>query len=370
MKLFKIFTAVLAVSMMFSCVNDNGGKQQEGNNTIVLKVSTMFGTRANVDEVADGYETPINTGYVFFADGTDVYLAGAINSSEIISDEGQKFTVINEATDIYVFGNTPAGFDGADFEGTGKLADLLAEAFAISSQNASATGNGLGNIFMYGTAPIDFNNKVDIGTPGNPNLVIQVEIDLVPSAARIEFEGIGLKAGSVITEYTIDAIYLDYFYPQFTGAGVAAGSMLMSATAADITGRTGYDWAKDAIAEVIDTPDLGNADHTAGTDKVWAYQVAPGATPRIIIRLTDITYKPNVSDPEETLDGARFVTVSGWNDETDALIGAFVKGNVYHAANILFDFDDLTRNPNPGDIDLYVKVTSTPWVINMVTPVI
>ena len=365
MKVFKIFAAVLAATMMFSCVNDKTDKP-EGDSTIVLKVSTMFGSRAVVDEVAAGYETPINSGYVFFVSGTEVTSAGAIESAEIISDEGQKFTVDNQATNIYVFGNTPTGFNGATYVG-GTLADLLAVAFNVSTQNASTTGNGLSEVFMYGTAPIDYTNKVTVGTIVD---AIQVEIALVPSAARLEFEGIGLKAGSVITEYTIANIYLDYFYPQFTGAGTAAGTMLMSATAADITGRTGYDWAKDIIGQLVDTPDLGNADHTAGTNKVWAYQVAPGATPRIIIHLTGISYKPNVSDPEETLDGDRFVTVAGWNDDQNALITAFVKGNVYHAENILFDIDDLKRNPNPGDIDLYVKVTSTPWNINIVTPVI
>lgn len=365
MKVFKIFAAALVATMMFSCVNDKVDKP-EGDSTIVLKVSTMFGSRANVDEVAAGYETPISNGYVFFTGGTEVYLAGAINSTEIISTEGQKFAVNSEATNIYVFGNTPAGFDGADFVGAGKLTDLLAEAFAISTQNASTTGNGLSNIFMYGTSTIDYSNKVTVGTLVD---AIQVEIALTPSASRIEFEGIGLKTGSVITEYTVANVYLDYFYPQFTGAGTAAGTMLMSATASELTSRSGYDWAKDAIGSAVSSPSIGSADVTAGTDKVWAYQVAPGATPRIIIQVSGIKYQ-FPSEAEQTLDGDRFVTVSGWNDDTTTLIAAFVKGNVYHAENILFDFDDLKRNPNPGDIDLYVKVTSTPWVINLVTPVI
>lgn len=365
MKLFKIFASALAVTMIFSCVNDKVDKP-EGDSTIVLKVSTMFGSRANVDEVATGYETPINSGYVFFVSGTEVTSAGAINSSEIVSDEGQKFTIDNQATDIYVFGNTPTGFDGATYVG-GTLADLLAVAFNVSTQNASTTGNGLGEIFMYGTAPIDYSNKVTVGTIVD---AIQVEIALIPSVARLEFEGIGLKTATVITGYTIAGIYLDYFYPQFTAAGTAAGTMLMSATADDITGRTGYDWAKEMSSEVVLTPDPGNPDMIAGSGKVWAYQVAPGATPRIIIRVTDVKYKPNVSDPEETLDGDRFITVAGWNNDSGSLIGAFVKGNVYHAENILFDIDDLKRNPNPGEIDLYVKVTSTPWNINLVTPVI
>ncbi len=105
---------------------------------------------------------------------------------------------------------------------------------------------------------------------------------------------------------------------------------------------------------------------------VWAYNVAAGNTPLIIVKLNNIRWIPT-GQSETALTGDYYLTVTGYDN-----ISTFVAGQVYRVGMIntgtgdsdfLFTPDNLGTEPNEEEVELTLNVTNVGWTLNTNRPV-
>jgi hypothetical protein len=85
--------------------------------------------------------------------------------------------------------------------------------------------------------------------------------------------------------------------------------------------------------------------------------------PRFIVRLTNVVWNNNGT--QQTLDGVRYVTVTGYSGNAPA---KFERGKIYQVANIQFTEANAAMTPNPTNVTLNVKTQVVDWALTPLTP--
>jgi hypothetical protein len=186
-----------------------------------------------------------------------------------------------------------------------------------------------------------------------------VAVSIKPLISRLEL--VKIEGKSDITAFTVTGVYVDDYYPSFTLGGGYSGTKFSLGSTTAYTGDAFY--KNEGAWAAAGTPLAATPEASVGSGEVWAYNVAPGSLPRLIVRLSGVKY--DAGEGEVDLGATpHYLTMTGYDNLGSA---TFERGKIYRlSSGIEFDHDDLGLTPNPVDIDLTVTVAIDEWVV--VTP--
>lgn len=367
-KILFLAIALAAMVVVSSCSKEQTGGIEAKPARLSIKLAGVVGNGTrNIEE--PGKTAPgtiqLDNGHIFVITTTgDVYHSVPLDVAKVTGDSpvGQVLTVdVPSDAGVYIIGNIPES-NGVVSETTFNNIKI-AEA-AISTQQEDYTLIALANkdgepepIVVDPTAPLD----EDTGT-----VEATVTVVINPLISRIELAKV--TGGEKVTAFNVTGVYMDDWHPSFTFGGLFAGTMYEQHMSTDFTGNA---LKEEGSWPATGTPLAAIPENavTAGTD-VWAYNLASGGLPRLIIALDGVKYMADVDDDpltpdvEVTEDEPLYLTVTEYEG-----IDTFDRGVIYNiggltGAGITFDPDDTGFTPNPEGVTLkVVEVKVEEWVI-------
>lgn len=355
---FFAIAAIAATTLFASCSKDNGSETT--NNGTDIKVTMKIGgmqTRALNAEAIGAKAAILNDGYIVFTTAagqiTKVVEFGAAKPiTPAMLAAGKQITQVpGVSANVTLFGNIPASLTVPTAGNISAIKALLAD---VTSQKDAT--EGVDRVTLYGGDAIG-------GTAPNYTSTF----DIKPIAARIEIAGIAPKAGSVLTSFKVDGIFINNYFlnERLDGAkNTAAGNGLVNNGAG---GNTTYG----AVApyNVAGFP-MSDYDLTSGLTQptapaVWAYNVfAPSNQTavtdhtHVIIRVSSI-----VTSDGSTFSDPQYVTIKRFkNTSTTALLDYLAAGHVYGLGTIYI----APENLSPEAEDEYKSVTVEADVVNWI----
>jgi hypothetical protein len=357
----KLFLMATAVAMIFSACTKEGGPKtapSEGN----LKVSiTAPASRAiqAPGTAAEAAVNPAGNNFIFLVDGNgNVMLSEPLVTATAIDGTGQIITGVTSSWLVYVVLNA------ADAS-VGTLTTLAAVKAAGATVASVQTLAPTGFVPMSNTG--DAVSMVPTADPlTSPHF--ESEINVAPVLTRLE---LGSITGGTWTDpaeannrvridgFDVTGVYVDNYYQNFTYGGVSVAPMFQMNQTFVTTGiGDGGPWTAASTPPVVNNG-----------AQVWAYNLAPGAAPHLVIRVTNVATSSTINGGTDWVNGGvsdavRFLTVSFASDPAgNTPIVNFARGSIYQVAGITFYSDNLHTSPNPLEVDLSVEVTVLPWTL-------
>ncbi len=373
MKKNLFFAALAAIALFASCAKDNGETTDNGKTkNVYMKLEKAPSVRSVADKVTD-YTVEFSSGLMYFVDAAgDIRkvftidgnpTAGSnLNITDLENGLGG-IEVPETSKTVYVIANLPSGFNPAT---AGAYSAVSSKVLSAASQVGTITSGAIKGVVLYGGAA----NNIDEVSTG----VFEATVSPMQVCNRFEITDISLKTDSHITGYTVDGIYVNYFYSE-RGLGVAplaTANQNYGSIAANYVSTYGF-YASAGAGVFYDEPAAAATSGVvaAGTDKVWGYNLLAGAiTPHIIIKLSNITVETGWTAPT---GGTGFITVKGFNKTAGgAAIDFATGGQVFTVAagDLAFALEDVTSVPEMGSIEVKVTVELTDWIPVGVKPVI
>lgn len=337
-----LFMSAVATAMIFSsCSKEEGVSIDVRKTQLSIKLSGVVTTKAIEDQ---GDTSPgtiqLNNGYVFVLDLSDAVIhKEPLKVNEAKAEPGQRL-LEKVATDsrVYIIGNIPEGFDPS---GLSNLAGIKAAESAITTQTqytevALANSDGV---------PAAFNTSADATTA-------TVTVSIKPLISRIEL--VKVSGMENIKSFKVTGVYVDSYMPNFTYGGTGTGTVHEQMQSTDFTNLISFYKNEESFT-------AGGTPITAAPadSKVWAYNVASGGLPRLIIRLEGITYEKS-GVLIDVSSNTYFLTVTGYEGN----LTMFERGKIYRlggANGIVFNDENLASNPNTTDVSLMVRVEINEW---------
>jgi hypothetical protein len=282
------------------------------------------------------------------------------NAGQSLAGGDKKFTM--DCT-VYVLGNIPANITDVNFT---TLTALKAATSVISYETGAATNTdylhpAMGN--RGGTPAV-------VTDPESDNIAKAV-VNVAPLYSRITLAG--LQGGEWISSFKVKAVYLDDYNSTFSMSAVGSDNH-SNGTDTDLFDKfTDDGWFGD---EVGTTWSNGNGAITAGSGKLWGYNVAAGTLVRVIIELEDVeVYAPSVADenvpdpalPTTTIADPAFVTVVGY---TNASVVAFEAVKIYNVRVVSFDKGNISDEPNDSLVAINAQVNIDEWAPIDLDPIV
>jgi hypothetical protein len=355
------FMAAVAAAMTFaSCSNEDTVVDGATDTYVTIRVAGAVGTKAIEAPGSTAVGTiSLQSGHVFVLSA-----AGGVVHQELLSvtaaqsaagqNLGEK---VPSSSTVYVVGNLPPGTNAASWE---NLNQIKAAVSAIETQDLYQRA-ALANVDAI---PVQIGNVT--GTGDNKTATATVLIN--PAISRIELSQIKAKENSKIKSFDITGVFVDSYHTHLTWGGSFGGSLFnhgVNQITPDLSSYLGLahmhnrgTWPSNADKAAF-PPALGT------TPQYWAYNVAAGALPRLIIRLTNIeletgyTLQSNAAQP-----GVYYLTVTGYTGVTTFQRGVIYRiGGTGNDGGITFDEDDLTVHPNPDTVTLSVNVDIVEWEV-------
>ncbi|MDR0333147.1 MAG: hypothetical protein LBI15_06740 [Dysgonamonadaceae bacterium] len=365
----KLFLAAIAVAMMFaSCNNEEVPVIDPGKGALAVKIVTPGtanrATQAPTTGAVYADVDPAGNHRIFFVDaGDNVIRSIALDPTQAIDGEGQVISDVVASWRVYVVLNAPTSVN------------TLTTLTAIKAAGGAVTG--LTSLEANGFVPMS--NHTDAasmvpntgGTAGTPagDADYQAVIEVSPAISRLEvtqistgvFYNTATLVYTRIVSFDVNGVYVDGYSPNYTFAGAGSGTLAeMDQTFANTGLGDNGPWSSNATPAVTPTP--------AGT--VWAYNLAAGAAPRLIIPVTNVVTQTSLDNAAWSASSApdtsvRYLTVT-WatNAAGTNALSTFSRANVYQVANIMFSADKLHSTPNPIIADTRVEVTVRQWTLN------
>lgn len=256
---------------------------------------------------------------------------------------------------VYILGNVPAA-DQTALTGLQNFDEIAAYVSSIATQ-IDYQKVALAN-FDFSPKAIEPDGSVGDQDPVDGQTTVNVTI--APLVSRLELHKVTGDAD--ITSFTVTGVYVDDWFPNFNYIGEGKGLPFSQGKSTNFSPNAKNDegtWA--AVAKVA----------TAGTDKVWAHQVASGNIPRFIIRVQNVVATAPGPDgvainPTETY----YLTVLKYaNLDTPV----FAPGVIYRIGatgnGLEFGPDNLTTVPNPENVAITgLTVTVQEWKLSDIEP--
>ncbi len=367
MKNIKIFAMVaMAATIFASCSKETNTPNNSKEGQLIIKLDGVSpATRAQEGQATTGAGSVTLTAgtshiFIFGATGEWLYDTQLVDA-QAASGDGQKIApAIPSDALVYVVGNLSTA--AASIFGTEpNRAKVLSTVGAMTSFDGTDKYK-TAVVANNGGTPVGITKLRDGASDSDPD-VYQAAITLNPVISRLELLAVETEEdndGGIITAFDVTGVFVDSYYPQFTyGAGYAGDIK-------EINQETD-DWGIGDEGEWSAVDVEGTLTAALADSKVWAYNLAAGALPRLIIRLENVKWAPDAAAPTEDVvdyeDVVYYLTVTGYNSGG---LTSFAPGSVYRLNGISFDKDDLGLTPNPTDVELYVKVTVGQWTL--VTP--
>jgi hypothetical protein len=375
----KIFLLAASAAMIFaSCSKDENTANQAEKTQLSVKLSGVVGTRAlDVPGSTEEGTIQLTNGHIFVLDNLDkVAYNEELDVDEAQTAEGQRLEepVANDSR-VYVLGNIPADDMDAVADLT-TLAEILAFESDITTQD-DYTEVALSNKESEPATIALRTGGAGAGQGENTTGldIYEAKVQLVPLVSRIEL--LAIEGTDKITSFNVAGVYVDDYYPSFVYDGSEAGEMFEQHQATTYAGDDFYATEDELAAVENDGKFIASYDN-----QIWAFNVAAGSLPRLLIKLTDVKYIDDNGD-EQTLD-EKWLTVTGYNGGD---LEAFERGKIYRLgvnpalveAGLINDEDDmgedpfefgpedLGETPNPKDVELWVMVEVLEWDVE--TPI-
>ena len=349
---FLIFTLSSALFFTSCLIGDreNSARRESKDLTIRLKgVVTYNSTRATEDQASTSPGTiELVGGHIFIIDSAgEVIDDTQLKVDEARGELGQQFPRrVPDGSRVFIVCNIPS-VDNATVLALETLKELQDYISDISTQS------------NYRRAVL-VNDNFQAAEIAGIGSSATVAISIKPVISRLEL--VQVQGDRNIKSFTVSGVWLDSYYSRFTFSGTPSGGIFEQGKSTSFTGKgDAGSWTASPAAEgglLVSSP---------GTGKVWAHNVVSGGTPRLIIRLSDVTYQlgpsgvmvtPGEGDPGD--DGVRYLTVMSYSNMTTA---AFEPGKIYRISNIGFDYTKLADTPNPTGLNLMVAITVLEWII-------
>ncbi len=365
MKATQFFAAAaIAALALAGCSTNEPAENPGAPKTVTVKVVTSGIARAaDKTTVPYGYKTPVNDVTLYFLDGNDrvVSSVGYLTGAEITN--GKTFTGISaSAVKVYVVANTTnsangtplfPGLTGVSLNQPKSVIETMAAAVGTQMNNSDM---GIDNVVLSGE-----NSFIPVGATD-----YTASVTLTPAVCRFEVTSITANQSGVdkVTAFDLSGIYLNTYYSQFTiGGGFVAGSYYgLSNTEAELAG----------VDDVMKDVNLGKTGaltySTSATDaaRVWAYMMAVGNTPPMIVFKLDNVEVNGMG----TLPSTKYVTVKNFKDSGTGQLISPKRGEVYVIRDVAFTPNDITDNPHDEDISITVTVEVMGWKVYSVDPLL
>ncbi len=273
----------------------------------------------------------ILNGRVFLLNGSTVIASEEFPNTVTTAGGGAKTWTLTATmatnTSVYVVANIPSGVTALNSPVGMTLTQIKDVVADISTQsdyttvvlaNSNYSAKALENV----VSPNPENNFA----PGTAT----ASIELAPVVSRLELGSVK-ATGSVITGFKVSGVYLTGYNDKFKFGGTAGGSVVNVALD-NLPASPGYG---------VDLDDFSaNASKVAAptASKVWAYNVAAGSLPKLIIELSDITIA-NGTVPA----GKQYLRVSGYTGG----LTSFAVGKVYSIDELTFDETNISFSIDP-----------------------
>jgi hypothetical protein len=365
--------ALLLAVGLTGCSRENA-KDENAPRNVLLKLE-LTSTRAVADPIAANTQTPMSGGYVIFssANGT-ITKKLEINYTAYDSDASPTTVTITQltqtngisivdispsTTEVHVFSNLPTAANGT----IGSASTLAAckEAVLTPADLYNSAGN-VSAVPLYGVGSVE----------DDPNSAVLKDmcaaVPVYPVAGRIEIAEISCDA--TITTFQVLDVFVNYYYEEMHIDGTIVPSTVPQNLGSDgtlyvyaSTGQAYYN--KPELHDVVNG--AAGTSTTFGGGKVLAYNllannVANNANPlfpHIIIKMK-VTPQATGTEVTKYLTVTNVVDAGVTQDATNYL--PFQKAKVYGIENIVFGATDLFDDPEPGVINLRVKVTVQSWL--------
>lgn len=369
MKMKSIFLAAAAALTLASCAKDEpAATAGNGKTNFVVSLPGAPSTYAVEDpQVPENIEPDYNDVTVWLVDGGNNVTAYAWTPAEITAKE-KHFEQILEPAKVIVVANKGAADLTTGVATVEQLQDKL-KTLKFEDQNTSLTGdNTVLAVTLYG----EQTSISDEGfAPGDSHPLKKAAVELKSLVSR--FEAGTLKAGTGLTDLSVEAVYLNYFYMNY------GDSTAQRDDEATWTFTTPGSYTPPCAA------DAGSVDvNSQPATKAYAYQVfARDMVPHIIYQVSG-TLAAGYQLPDGTTGAftGKYVTVKGFKVGGKTLVGADtgVEADNYpmkaheiykmglENGGIEITPDQITDKPEKEHVDLIVAITVAPWTMEEVTP--
>lgn len=374
--------AAIAMTFFTACSDSSDSSIDTKGQSIYLKLGnaqTRANTRSDEVQLDNTDAVELTDGYIYFVTAQDgikaIYKIEKSTTTNIdqktikLSDlqAGYKFTNISgEVASVYIVGNPNLTTNEEDV--TMRSFTTLT-ALKAGVNISLSTQNNVSDLTIEGSGTVTAANATDLDVDASAIATgdRQAIITLKPLCARIEIAK--LTASGTISGYTLQGIYINPFHIQTALNGVLIAADQKSEEAlsnfdssvATSLYHTYPSMCDDNALSIGTKSDLITTPITIGG--AWAYQYFAATTPRVIVKISGVT-----STGTGTFPGTQFLNVRGFRDSSNNVITTLQRGNVYKITDLVFTESHLSQVPDPEDINLWVKVSVTPWVINTVTP--
>ena len=371
MKIKTILMSMLAVAALASCNNDDeSGAIEEKAPLVVTLPGSSISTYAVEEPQAAGQITPLyNDAMVYLVDAGDNATGYVFSDAELSAKKKQFEEIVLPSKVIVIANKGNAGLP------TGKTTvsaiNNALNTLTVATQNnaavtlavADAKGNAAGDyisvqqVTLYGeTSTISDMDDWD------PHDAKKADVELKSLVSRFEVGTV--KAGTGLTDLTVEDVYVNFFYKEngkTTNQSFTETTWpLTLATPAVFTPT----WATDVASATVTSQ--------AGT-KAYAYQMFAGnLVPHIIFKVSG-----TVADGYKLSDGTtgdftgKYITITGYK-ESGSDITAIEAHKIYKLGltngGIEITPEIITPKPEQEKFDLQVNITVADWTSAEVTP--
>jgi hypothetical protein len=397
-------------TILTECVHLSETLNVKTGEKLSLKVTILKdgASRSGIDpqeRVENGTATVLSNGYLYLTDANGSILLSkkidknaAYSEGNIISLEQLQTVgaIINDTPEnaiyCYVALNLPVtDFDDSKmFLSSGNISSV--EQMAVGTNSLYDENGGINNVPLWG--------KSSLVQSSNPNYGAEATVNMRMIASRIEISRIGtVQSHDILDEngrpyeissFRIAGIFINNFFSksQITGL-VTPNSKVFNTDKSVFIGtedapNTPYSRYTELFSYSSSPSGLPHNSSDAPNvltpalpgQSAWAYNIFPNDTsgmstkdniPHIIIRFSQITYRPVGSTGQGVTLNDQFVTVAGFL-AGGAELQYLKKGRVYTFSNLSFSLDVISPYPETKMATIDVDVSVIPWIVEPIAP--
>jgi hypothetical protein len=413
MRHFRIAAAALAAITLASCSDNLGGGKQPDNGPVSIAIKLDLPgisskTRAIGAPVANDTKAEISSGYLFIYDAASklidkhIYIGSgtapyAVDKTVSIADitneavpaEKDEVVISNvsaSATNCMIVLNPPAGLFSTKLS---SIEDVKKLAVTATNINLDATINCVTLTddkvltALSGTVPgFDGNG----GATGTDQYTKYVELAATAIGTRIQLSKVTSEptddGNIIITAFNVRGVYINFYHTsiQLDGTTLSPAATVNNGSDEDVYLSTPSAYTSGEAAEKLanlgtwaaTSVTSGASANPGGTD-YWVYNLIPYVgVPHLLVNLDGIKFSTDGGTTVNDLASDKWLTVKGYNSAPSTPVTKFEKSNIYTIGGngLVFDYNDLTDDPESVRASISATVTVTPWTDNAVTPVL
>ncbi|MCD8031484.1 MAG: hypothetical protein LUF85_11865 [Bacteroides sp.] len=343
-----LYSVLVTLSLLGISCSDNESRNSPDTDlsvhqNVYLKLSTEIQTRLDAEPSQVGTSAPLYSAILYFLDDADDPLCWQVKKvgidGDISTEQFLEGTILGgipvEVTQVYVVGN----YNSSDAEGNyasfpltsgvtlsqirSTVLDInqvaywqLADGTSTASEEDETIKTKIS--IMDGVAPLQEYSSNPQGWKGGEGPAygdMYAEVRLTPLTARLEFYSFSVFLQS--DAYTMDGIYINYFYPKLPLSldpeGYAVTNNGNDPERYDrnnpLFTYTPYRAMYNPIRATVNNPDEEEISFEAGSaeDRFTFHVFGGSPSPQVVFRFTDVTFRDGTTADERYATITRFL---------------------------------------------------------------